>query len=310
MKIAVVGHMVSDEIVAPNGKVKKALGGTAYNLAALGTVAKEATIYPVCRIGSEARDDLVSVFSKWPSIDLSTVMYSKRPNVVHRLTYNKDGSRREWNSAKQGWLTPARIPKDAAAVLINFISGCDMKISDLRVLRYGFKGLIYFDLHSLTLGLNRKMMRYFRAHPRWRDYLSSTDMVQMNLEELEVIVGRKMEGFKEIAGACKELLDAGPRQAVVTLGRNGVILSDGQSGTSYHVPPVKIHREVDPTGCGDTLSATFVYNYLRTGNLIKSIEAANHRAAAKATFSGLAGFMRLEKILEKIGPLTRASKLK
>jgi sugar/nucleoside kinase (ribokinase family) len=131
----------------------------------------------------------------------------------------------------------------------------------------------------------------------------------MNQSELTSIIGKSLDSRTAVIGAFAMLHDAGPRIAIITAGRDGAILSQRPEGGIYHIPAVHIAREIDSTGCGDTLSASFLYSYLTLGNAIKALEIANHYAAAKTTFSGLAGFANLNEILPRIGPPTKAEKL-
>jgi sugar/nucleoside kinase (ribokinase family) len=307
LKIAIVGHLVNDEIIYANGKTKSALGGTAYNLAALAAVAERTKILPVCRVGLDAWEQMRALFGRWPSVDFANVNYCDRDNVVHRLTYRADGSREEWNSTRQHPLSLRKVPDDADALILNFISGRDVVSADLRAFRSGFNGLIYLDIHSLVLGLDSRMIRFLRPHRSWQAYVSCADMLQMNAAELGALVGYEIRDFVEIASACKSIHKCGPRLIVVTMGKEGLLLSQGKQ--VYHLPPVEISRAIDSTGCGDTLGAAFVYEYLRSDDALRSIEAANRYAAAKATFSGLEGFANLDRILKRIGKSTKAREI-
>ena len=101
-----------------------------------------------------------------------------------------------------------------------------------------------------------------------------------------------------------------PDICIITLGRNGLVLSMEKGKTAYHVPPIAVHNEVDPTGCGDTFAAVFLYNYLLSSNPLQSAIFANRYAAAKVTFSGLEGFGDMNEILENIGPGAEPVKIK
>jgi sugar/nucleoside kinase (ribokinase family) len=307
--IAIIGHLVKDEIKTLDGRLRVGIGGTAYNLAALAAVQLQGKIYPVCRIGSDIKCLSDELFSLSPRFDLSGVSYVRRPNAIHRLTYKPDGSRSEWNSGKQMPLELDSSLFSCDALLLNFISGNDVKLSELQALKKHYRGLIYCDYHSLSLGLGRDKMRFIRYHPRWRDYLSVVDIIQMNLIELSSIFRKKTGSFKAAMEALELLHRAGPPIAIITAGRDGVILSQRPEGRYYHIPAVKIKEEVDATGCGDTLSASFLYHYLISGNIVGSLETANHYAAAKATFSGLAGFAKFEKIKSKIGRISKAERI-
>jgi hypothetical protein len=307
--IVVIGHLVKDEIIAVDGTMNIALGGIAYNIAALCALMKQGKVHPICRIGKDVKKHVSDAFGVSPVFDCSGISDSNRPNIVNRLKYSHDGRREEWNSGKPSPLDIADISTHADAVMFNFISGNDVKLSDLKAFRNIYRGLIYCDYHSLSLGRDSSGKRYHRHHPRWGEYLSVVDIVQMNMAELSTIVRHDLTDIREIASATLNLHKAGPSIAIVTIGDRGVIISDRKREMQFHVPAVSISGRIDPTGCGDTLAAAFIYHYLQDGDMIRSLELANHFAAAKATFSGLEGFGRIDEILNSLGSIEKAMRI-
>ncbi|OGC93536.1 MAG: hypothetical protein A2W25_16945 [candidate division Zixibacteria bacterium RBG_16_53_22] len=308
--IAVVGHLVKDEIVSPNGEMKVSLGGTAYSIAALEAIAEMGRILPVCRVGRDIEPMIRAAFGHNQRLDLAAMKFTSKPNVVNRLVYGSDGARAEQNSAIAPPLELDGIDRRIDSVLLNFISGRDVKLRDLKAFRAEYRGLIYCDYHSLSLGHDRNLRRYYRLHPRYKEYIATADMVQMNLAELKSIYKIPIFDMSAVAKACCHLHETGVKVVIITAGTNGVMVSESKTGRFYHIPAIHIRRQVDPTGCGDTLGAAFLYNYLRTADLIGSLEIANQFAAAKATFSGLEGFAGLGNIIRQIGPPVKAIALK
>ena len=278
-----------------------ALGGTAYTLSALGAIMKSGKIIPVCRVGYDIQPKIQAAFGCDSKFDFSEFRYTKRPSVVNRLVYNIDGARDEWNSRIAPPLAIGARLLLADAVILNFISGRDVRLADLKLFRTKFKGLIYCDYHSLSLGHGPNRKRYYRFHPQYKEYLKLADFVQMNLAELASIIGITFSDNRDLAQACRRLHEAGAGTIILTCGQNGVILSDSKTSRFYRVAAAAIKKEIDPTGCGDTLGAVFLYNYLRAGDMIESLEIANLYAAAKATFAGLDGFKNIGAIAKSIG---------
>jgi len=294
LRIGVIGNLVKDEIIAFDGRKTVALGGIAYNLAALNSVVANGTIFPFCRIGNDMDALVNDLLRQFPNLDPQFISHSRKPNRVHKLRYKKDGSRAEWNSAFTAPIAINDIPDSLDALLINFISGNDVRLKDLKTFRMRFKGIIYCDFHSLSLGQRKDGTRYLRNHPHWKEYLRYVDGIQMNLNELSTLfpITPNPEP-SEILKHCMKLHELGPQIVVITMAKSGAVVSSPAAGISHYIPAIKVSREVDPTGCGDVLAGAFLYRYLRTGNILKSIEFANVRAAAKATFSGLSGFLGL-----------------
>jgi sugar/nucleoside kinase (ribokinase family) len=299
--IALVGHMCKDEILTPAGTLKTAIGGTAYNLAALASVMKDGSILPVCRLGSDMKALAMPLFSLSERIDTSGVLHSRFPNVIHRLTYLKNGERAEWNSGKQTPLPLGDICHSADAILLNFISGSDVRLAELKRFKKSYKGIIYSDFHSLSLGYNKDQIRYHRHHPYWKEYISELDMLQMNIGELRTIFGDPLVSPDDVIAVISDLHSLGPAVINITMGSQGVIVSQPESGLLRHIPGVRIQREVDPTGCGDTFAAVFLVNYLLSGDVLVSAQQGARYAAAKATFSGLDGFRNIHDIVSGLG---------
>lgn len=301
-RIAVAGHLVADEIVYSGGDKISALGGISYNLATFLTVMEDGNIIPVCEIGFDIDDLFEEYFGKHDFVDTSAVRKTTLPNVVNRLVYDSDGNREEWNSRIPERLKLDGIGDNIDGVLMNFISGDDFAIDDIGDFRERFRGIVFCDYHSLALGRDKEGKRFFRKHPDWQRYLEQMDIAQMNIAELATISGAGGLSFGNIIAVCSLIHGLGPEICIITLGQNGLVLSTGKGKAVYHIPPINVHNVIDPTGCGDTLAAVFLYNHLKSGDPLQSALAANRYAAAKATFRGLDGFKEINDILQNIGP--------
>jgi sugar/nucleoside kinase (ribokinase family) len=300
-RIAVAGHLVADEIIYPGGEKISAPGGISYNLAGLLSVMEKGLIIPVCEIGYDMVEPFDNYFASHDIIDSSKIRKTPLPNVVNRLVYDSDGNREEWNSRIPENLSLDEVGDDIDAVLMNFISGDDFAVEDIARFKERYGGIIFCDYHSLSLGRDNEGKRFFRKHPEWERYLALMNIVQMNIAELATISGAEGLSFGNIIAVGSLIHNLGPEICIITLGRNGLVLSMEKGKSVYHIPPVTVRDEVDPTGCGDTLAAVFLYNYLLSGDPLQSAISGNRYAAAKVTFSGLDGFERMDTILESTG---------
>lgn len=308
-RIAVAGHLVYDEITFPDGETTTAPGGISYNIAALTAMMTGGRLFTVCEIGFDIKDLVSETFNSCEVLDKSAIRITSLPNVVNRLVYDKQGNRDEWNSRRPQPLSLDMIPDDIDALLLNFISGNDVTLDELKRFRQRFGGIVYCDFHSLALGHDRDGKRHYRKHPDWREYVSYVDMVQMNKAEFSTIVGRESEGNSQIAADCNILHEAGPQTALITLGKDGVLLSIHSGDQVYHIPSPDVPMVVDTTGCGDTLAAAMTHHYIISRDILQSAVMANRYATAKATFSGLDGFRRMDEILDHIGNATEPVRL-
>lgn len=293
---------MADEIFYHNGEKVSAPGGISYNLATLLAIMKEGKIIPVCETGFDMVDRFEKYFGKHDIVDRSAIKETSLPNVVNRLVYDSDGSREEWNSRIPDHLSLDDIAEDVDAILINFISGDDLTVEDIRKFRERSDCPALCDYHSLALGRDGEGKRFFRKHQDWELYLAQMDIVQMNIAELATISGVEGLSFGNIIAVCGLIHNLGPEICIITLGRNGLVLSMERGNGVYHIPPVTVSDEVDPTGCGDTLAAVFLHSYLISGDPLQSAVSGNRYAAAKATFSGLDGYKEIDVIMERIGP--------
>lgn len=108
---------------------------------------------------------------------------------------------------------------------------------------------------------------------RFRDMLKELrfDIIFPNLEEgmlltAEVRPEKIATGLLEVA-----------RTVVLTLGERGCIVATGE--TLLHIEAASVEAVVDVTGAGDAFAASFVVEYLSTGDLQASALAANRFAA-------------------------------
>ncbi len=300
-RIAVVGHLVYDEITLPDGQITSAPGGISYNIAALTGLMAQGRLLPVCEIGFDIKDLVFETFGFYEVFDKSAIKMTSLPNVVNQLVYDNQGNRAEWNSRRPPPLSLERVPDDIDALLLNFISGNDVTLEELKRFRGRFGGIIYCDFHSLALGHDRDGRRHYRKHPDWREYLSYVDIVQMNQAEFTTNVGSELKNIKKVAADCRTLHEAGPKTALITMGKDGVLLSMQSGDRTFHIPSLDVPAVVDTTGCGDTLAAAMIYHYIVSDDILQSAVKANRYAAAKATFSGLDGFRQIDQILGNIG---------
>jgi len=100
------------------------------------------------------------------------------------------------------------------------------------------------------------------------------DVIKPNVHELGRLVGRKLEGIGEIAGAARGVHEQGVGMVLVSMGAEGIILIAEKEQYLAVPPDVKV---VNTIGAGDSAVAGFVYG-LATGKPLK--EALRYAVAA------------------------------
>ena len=58
-------------------------------------------------------------------------------------------------------------------IIVNMISGFDIDVNDLRMIRKNSNARVYFDIHSLSRGIDRDGNRKFRIIPEIEEWISN-----------------------------------------------------------------------------------------------------------------------------------------
>jgi sugar/nucleoside kinase (ribokinase family) len=290
-KITVIGTINKDSIVFPDGKRTESFGGIFYNLTALsGLGGKRLEIYPVCNLGYDVYDEVTSTLKRFGNVNSSGLSKVRRKNNHALLSIDKNNQREEILKNRVPVLRFEQVKPflDSQVILVNFISGFDIELEDLKEIRKSTKALVYMDIHSLTLGVDKTGRRYLRKPKKWRDYIKTADFVQTNLPELNVLSGGEIKSFRDIRSFAVHILNLGPRLLLVTLGGKGafMIYRIGEKVKFERHQGIKAQRFKDATGCGDVFSAGFLTSYLNTKDLIKSFDFANRMAVENCRISG------------------------
>ncbi len=105
------------------------------------------------------------------------------------------------------------------------------------------------------------------------------DMIKPNRKELEDLAGHPLRGREELEGAARSLLDLGVKQAVVSLGEEGLLYVDGERTLWQEAKKV---QAVNTVGCGDTVAASLCMSGLAGEDMETALCKAAALAAANA----------------------------
>jgi sugar/nucleoside kinase (ribokinase family) len=244
-------------------------------------------------VGVDARADLVELFEKLRTVDVSALWFvkEKQNRVVLRCK-----SHEEKDEVAELLLPPVPLDHirefidDLDFLLINFTSGKDVEKETLRKIRKEFKNPIFLDVHSLTLGdPDVKNRRRLRALRDWKEWLEGMDYVQFSWREAASLTGESVVTFAGVVEVADWLLEKGTQSVIVTRGAEGAIVfyHDEEGILKEEIPPFELSSIIDTTGCGDVFSAAFISYVIQTGDALKAGHFAAKAAALKATFSGL-----------------------
>jgi hypothetical protein len=314
MRLGVIGSFVWDVIYGrdPRREPVEEWGGITYSLSAF-DAALPATwqLAPLAKVGSDlwpqARRFVSSLKRVAP--DAMPIEVADANNRV-RLEYATDELRSE---VLQGGVPPwtwaglRPLLRDLDALYINLISGFELDLETLQLIRRHFPGPIYLDLHSLLLGIQPDGTRFLRSIPNPGDWFACADLLQVNEQEMSMMAPDPM-------ALAATAMQAGVQSLLVTLGKRGVVyfvapgfdrLDDLQRDSQRRtgavktalLPAERVDTPGDPTGCGDVLGATYFSRLLTGDTFAVALRAAIHAAARNVVFrgaGGLAAFLRGE----------------
>ncbi len=310
MRLASVGTVVDDRILHTDGTETRSLGGIYYTVAVAANLCPpEWEILPICRAGQDILPRLEAKLGRYPNVNLRWVQPSRRANTRVTLVYRTALERDEYTTPPMAPLSAGELEPalDTDACLVNFITGRDVKLSALSWFAEQYLGLLYLDLHSLTLGIGPDGKRYARYPQRWRSYARVPDVLQMNEREAACLSRKPMKSgsFENVIAFFRDFLDSShtrPAVVNVTLGPAGsaVLWRSPDDGVrAQRVPPAAV-EVVDPTGCGDTFAVGFLYSYLLRRDPVEAARYANLVAGLKCCLKGSEGLPKLRTLLDRM----------
>jgi len=266
-------------------------GGISYALAALdATLSDDWEIVPLIKVGRDLAPR-ANEFLRSIRHTPHAARFMEVPEPNNRVTLRYESAERRCEHMSGGvppWTWPELGPlvQDLDALYVNFISGYEMNLDTAQLLRRGFPGFLYADLHSLFLGKEADGMRVPRTLPQAPAWFGCFDVVQLNEDEMRQL------GPDSLAIAA-DALRQGCSTLCVTLGKRGAAYFTGNPIRTELIPAPAMHQTafdqvVDPTGCGDVfggavtamlLAGAPLEDALRTGNQLGARNLSHHGAS-------------------------------
>ncbi|MFQ6110730.1 MAG: PfkB family carbohydrate kinase, partial [Nitrospinota bacterium] len=135
-----------------------------------------------------------------------------------------------------------------------------------------------------------------RLSPR---LLRVVDFILPNEVEAELLTGEKIRSLREARRTCRRLLELGPRAAIITLGRRGVVYlsEEGEGSLAGHRV-----KAIDSTAAGDAFCGALAAALARGEGLREALAFANAAAALSVTREGAKpSIPRLSEVLSFLG---------
>jgi len=292
MNILVIGHSVVDKIIY-KGSISIKPGGIFYTVVSfLSQIQKEDKLY-LCSSIDEKNETLFK--DAYDRIEREFLVYADSIPTVE-LTVDNVSERNETYSQVSKNLT---LPTDSLnrfdGILINMISGYDVALTQLKHLRKNYKGLIYFDVHTFSRGIDENLNRNFRRIEDFNKWAECIDILQTNESELLTLSDKKEE-----SQIINKLFSFGVKQVIITRAERGatVFYNENDLIKNYDKEALQVNV-INKVGCGDVFGAVYFYNYIKNKNVTLALEETNLFAGISTTYSDAKEYLNLKMDVNK-----------
>ncbi len=278
MKILIIGHSVEDHIHSSSKNEEIKPGGIYYTTAAMNFIKNDGDEIYLCT--SIQKDNFYLFESVYNNIN--SKYFQKVPAIPKVHLYIDENKERteQYENLTNKLSIPFSDLNLFDGILINMITGFDISLDDLIKIRDNFNGKIFFDVHTLSRGLNENMVREFRKIPDINKWFNSIDILQAN--DNEITSFSNLNNEEKIVG---EVLNHNVKIFLITKGNKGVRLFTKVNNEIISIYEEGIKVEVkNKVGCGDILGSIFFYYYLKDKNLEKALKLANIAAGISVSY--------------------------
>jgi sugar/nucleoside kinase (ribokinase family) len=292
MNILVIGHSVVDKIL-DKGNVSIKPGGIFYTVASLlSQLQNEDKIY-LCSEIDEANENLFRKF--YNLVDKEYLNFVDSIPRVDLVIDNVEERKETYSQISKYLTLPDKNLNRFDGILINMISGYDISVAQLEKLRNNYHGLIYFDVHTLSRGIDKNLNRIFRRIENFNNWAECIDILQANESELLTLSDKEDEDQ-----IIEELFSFGIKLIIITRAERGATVYSREDGisNSFHKDALKI-KLINKVGCGDVFGAVYFHNYIKNKNVTLALEQANLFAGISSTYSNVNDYLNLKRDANK-----------
>jgi sugar/nucleoside kinase (ribokinase family) len=296
MKILIIGQSLEDHIIYRGEETVKP-GGIFYSVLGMKSFIEMGD--NISLLTSVGKNNL-SLFSPiYDDIEKFYFSYvDKIPQVF--LNISEEDERDECYSLINQNLSLENINDYEAfdGVLINMITGFDITLDQLKEIRSKFKKDIFFDVHTLSRGMDESGDRKFRTIPYFEKWAANIDILQVNETELSCLFPNESKESTVL-----KLFSAGIKILIVTKGKIGAraYFKNRDEIDSSFVSSIKVETK-NKVGCGDIFGSVFFYNYIKCHDIHKALILANAAGGCSASYDKIQNFEGLRKdVYERTG---------
>ncbi len=254
--VCAIGHVTRD-IIKVNERKKELSGGTPYYFS-MALKALGLNVSVVTKIGCNDRHLLDDLNKNGIPIFLS---------IDHRTTIFENSYIKEANLRVQ------KVRSIASPFTIEDIPDISPDIFHVGPLTKGDIPLDVLDFLSkksrISLDVQGFVRRVERDRIKTEDWeekkegLSYVDILKADETEAKILSGER-----DIERAAEELSARGPKEVIITLGSKGSLIYFEEE--FYNIPSFPQRMIIDPTGCGDTYMAGYIYMRLSSHDFNES----------------------------------------
>jgi len=288
MKITVAGTINRDIVRFSNGDSLETLGGLMYSILTFAELARdEDRIIPVANVGHDIYEKVCNTLGKYGQIELGGLKKCNSLNNAVYLNIGADNERDEYTGLNLPKIkfTQLKPHLDSDIIMLNLTSGFEFDISTVEKVINSAPGIKYIDIHSLTLGIDDMGHRFRRKLLYGDKWYARADFVQLTEDEAWSFHNNKEHSDMLAQEVGRNIASKVNKVCLITRGSGGAKIFAGTEEFDIKAPPVK--KIIDTTGCGDVFGASFLLDYLNTGNLRESLKFGMKKAAVKCGFLGI-----------------------
>jgi sugar/nucleoside kinase (ribokinase family) len=299
MKLLIIGPSVVDKIkiACRTGRYKNNVtvkpGGIFYTVISLISFLRDKDELFLCTaIDKESKKLFSPVYDK---ISKDYIYESELIPRVHLTISDSEEREEKYENITENLFVDLSSLNKFDGILINMITGFDLTLEQVQMIRKNFKGKIYFDVHTFSRGLDENFKRSFRKIKDFQKWAECVDFIQANEMELKTLSEQADES--EIIN---ELFSFGIEQLIITKAEKGAVIfyKEENKINSVYINAIQVET-INKVGCGDVFGAVYFYNYIRNKNIVSALELANTAAGITLEYSELHDYLNLNKDVQK-----------
>jgi sugar/nucleoside kinase (ribokinase family) len=292
MNFLIIGHSVVDKVF-DEGIVSIKPGGIFYTVASLlSQLQNDEKLYLCSEIDEENENLFKELYNL---VEKEYLRFIDSIPKVELIIENISERKETYSQISRNLTLPRNNLNRFDGILVNMISGYDISLTQIQKLREKYDGLIYFDVHTLSRGVDENLNRNFRRIENFNKWAECIDILQANESELLTLSDKKDE-----VQTIEELFICGVKQVIITRAERGatVFFRENDRIIKYHKDALQVNL-INKVGCGDVFGAVYFYNFIKNKNVTLAIEQANLFAGISTTYSDIKDFLNLKRDADK-----------